>query len=583
MKKEFIIGVLFLVVWGFWFFGMRGHIGYWGETDFFQCGTEYWSRFVTQPGGWTTYLSNFLRQFYQWTFPGALIQTFTVVLLYLVARRIISGLGITRGRLLLACLPWVLVFILQVKGEIHLDESLKILTFFLLISGYLSLKQPGWRYGIFTLFLPLVLLLLGTEGMMALYLNLVVYEFWQGKQKGRWAMAGIWLLGIIIVPVMWRRWIYPMPAEHVFPLVTSGDYLKYLIYGYMLFLWIAVRISRLVPKDRHFVKMEWALLLAGIVAGTYFAYRPSAERYKRMEQAAAAGEWEKVLELGEAVNPGREEIFLINLALANRGELGEKLFDYPADWGIGGLYMPRENTYAVSVLGSELYYALKIPNEAIHWTFQAAVASPQGMDFRTLKRLVELNILKRDSLLTDKYLTILENTTGYGHWCRKQRLAWADPSAERVLPVDSVDFFIGGRPFVSDMARVLDAGRSKEMVSDYLLCGLLLQKDLSKFSRLIRMIYPSNQSDIPRIYQEAILVAITVGDEHLAAKNYQLDPDIRQKFQEYNDLYRICQKNKLEARQLMKEFRHTWWYYFHFTTPYPMDQQGHAVPIVYSL
>ncbi|MEI3155456.1 MAG: DUF6057 family protein [Odoribacter sp.] len=71
------------------------------------------------------------------------------------------------------------------------------------------------------------------------------------------------------------------------------------------------------------------------------------------------------------------------------------MFEYPV-WGSGCLYLPRDLDYKNSILGAELYYRLKVPNEAIYCTFQASVISPLGMDFRVLKRLIDLNIQKRD-------------------------------------------------------------------------------------------------------------------------------------------------------------------------------------------
>lgn len=41
-------------------------------------------------------------------------------------------------------------------------------------------------------------------------------------------------------------------------------------------------------------------------------------------------------------------------------------------------------------------------------------------------------------------------------------------------------FLSGGRPFLSDMARLIDAGRSKKLALDYVLCGLLLNKRLTE-------------------------------------------------------------------------------------------------------
>ncbi len=584
MKKEHIIGLGFLVVLGCWWIGLWGHIGYWGETDFFQRGLVYWSAFATQPGGWTDYAANFLLQFYRWSGVGALVQTVTVMLIYGLCRGIVLSLQIRRGGLFLSHIPWVLVFIMQVKSQMMLSESLKVILFLVLILLYLRLKHRGWRYGLFTLISPVALLMLGDTGLFALYVNLAVFEVWKEKNKGRWGVMLWWVALALLIPWIWHKWAWTGPAGSFFSLQSAEGWLRIGVYGYLLMVWLGDQIGSLLFKGKKRAGWELALAMAGAFIAFGSVYNWKAERFFRMELATAAENWDEVLTYGARIDkPERKEMFLINLALANQGKLGEKLLEYPSEWGIGGLYLPRDMSYEISMLGSHLYTALKIPNEAIHWTFQAAVASPQGMDFRTLKRLIESNRLKRDSLLTEKYLAVLENAVGFGAWCREQRRLWDDGSAERWLPEDKMDFFIGGRPFLSDLARILDAGKSKEMVSEYLLCGLLLDKELGKFSRLMRIVYPTNEVQLPQIYQEAILVAIEVGDRQLAAKNYPIDPEVRQRFREYSSLYQICKSQKLEAPQMMKEYKNTWWYYFHFITPKPMDQQGHVMPFVYSL
>lgn len=584
MKKGHIIGLGFLVVLGCWWWSLRGHIGYWGETDFFQRGSVYWSAFATQPGGWTDYAANFLLQFYRWSGVGALLQTATVMLIYGFCRKIVLSLKIRRGGLFLSHIPWVLVFMMQVKSQMMLSESLKMVLFFGFILLYFRLKHRGWHCGLFTLIAPAALLLLGDTVFFALYVNLALLEGWREKNKGRWGVMLWWAVSAVLVPWIWHRWVWTGPAEASVSLQSADGWPRILMYGYLLILWSGDRICSWLFKGRKRVGLELALAIAGAFIAFGCVYNWKAERFLRMELATVGEKWEDVLKYGAGIDqPERKEIFLVNLALANQGKLGEQLLEYPSEWGIGGLYLPRDMSYEISMLGSHLYTALEIPNEAIHWTFQAAVASPQGMDFRTLKRLIELNRLKRDSLLTEKYLAVLENAVGFGSWCREQRRLWDDTSAERLLPQEKIDFFIGGRPFLSDMARILDAGKSKEIVSEYILCGLLLDKELGKFSQLMRIVYPTNDIRLPQIYQEAVLVAIEVGDRHLAAKNYPIDPQVRQRFREYSSLYQICKSKKLEAPQMMKEYKHTWWYYFHFITPKPMDQQGHVMPFIYSL
>lgn len=585
MKKENWIGVLFLIIWGFWFFLMKGTIGYWGETDFFQCGSHYWNQFQIKPGGWSEYIGHFLLQFYQWTGVGALVQTLIPGAVFMLSRGIGNKLGILKPGLWLSSLPWVVLFGLQVGFRIGLAESLRILFLFLFLWGYLQISSRRWRFMLSIALFPVFFLLLGKEGYSVLYANFAIAEIWKRGKNFCWKMGILWLILVLAVPEIWRRWMYVMPAEKVFRTAVALDYGVWVIYGYMLCMW---GMERLRFTGFSGEKRGWAELLMVVILcgwGMYAFYNRSAEYYFRMDQAAEQGNWEEVLQIaGRIPEPTREEFYLINLALANRGELGERLFEYPV-WGIGCLYLPRETAYRTSVLGGELYYRLKLPNEGLHWTFQASVAAPQGMDFRTLRRLIELNVMKRDTALSDKYLALLENAVGYGAWCKRQRRELRQPVKEMVLPDETHDFFIGGRPFLSDMARLLDAGKSKEMVLDYILCGLLLDKDLGKFCQLMTMFYQADGKRIPSHYQEALLVAMTIDNQAVIQKDYSIDPEINKRFLDYNVLYRTYGKNKQQARKMMKEFRNTWWYYFHFVQPRAVDMKGHLLESlqVYSL
>lgn len=577
MKRENLIWILFAGIWGFWYFLMKGTLTYWGETAFFQYGSLYWSGFANRPGGWTDYLANFLLQLYQWVGTGALVQTLIVAAIFGLCRGINKTIGWVKPGIWVSAIPFTLVFLLQAGQQMTLADSLRVLFLFLFIWGYVQCVSVKWRYVLFTLLFPLFFLMLGKEGVFVLYANFVLYEIVKPGNRYRWGIMVLWAGLVLIVPVIWRNWIAIMPGQDLFVARGRQGYGWWVIYGYLVCLWGIgkIKLGGWRGKSRIAAEMAIVVLVCGI--GAYRFSHSLAEDRFRMEQAAEAGRWEEVLRLGRKMpEPTREDLYLLTLALANRGELGEHLFDYPV-WGIGCLYLPKELHYRTSVLGGELYYRLKIPNEALHWTFQAAVAAPQGMDFRTLKRLIELNVMKRDTLLADKYLSILENTMGYEAWCKEKRTELREPAAQAVLPDGAQDFFIGGRPFLSDMARVLDAGKSREMVLDYLLCGLLLNKDLGKFCQLFTGFYETGGKRIPKVYQEALLVAMTIDNQAVIQKDYLVDPEVNKKFLDYSALYRTYGKNKQQAQTLMKEFKNTWWYYFHFAEPRTMDLQGHML------
>lgn len=376
--------------------------------------------------------------------------------------------------------------------------------------------------------------------------------------------------------------MWVMPEGTLFPWVTfleeEREWAWWLIYGYGMWLWlISFWFNRQPFRNRKCIRVLNAVALVLIIVGFYVTSRQKeTEYFYRMDQAVEAGDWGKVLGIaGQLDRFNREELYFISLALAMQGELGERLFEYPV-WGSGCLYLPRDLNYKNSILGGELYYRLKVPNEAIHWTFQASVAAPLGMDFRALKRLIDLNIQKRDFPVAQKYLSLLEKANCYTSWCRNRRKMLYDPDIDFVESQEKHDFFIGGRPFLSDMARLIDAGRSKKLVLDYVLCGLLLNKDLQKFCQLFVAFYPYQRGErLPAAYEEALLFAQALGWKIVCEKEYVYSQGTSQKYQEYNALFKTCGKDKEQSKKIMEGYRATWWYYLHFVDLQLMDEQGH--------
>lgn len=579
MKKKSYIWLLLPLLWCFWFFGMKGHIGYWEGINFFQNGAGYWSEFAGKPGGWSEYLGNLLAQFYQWTWVGASLITLILWGIFILVRGIVRIAGVKKFGLPISMIPLVMVCILQGNATTVLGDMLKIFFFFLLYWGYFKARLLPYSRMIFTVGYFLAFFFLGGAGAGVLFLAMALSEVIGRSGRQSWYWGGAWLVLAVVFPLLWKQWGYLMLRDDIYRLSGPDTILLWSIYGYGVLLPVISKEKHLKQEKTKiaFDYTEMVLVVLFCLVAVYYACDRNRELYFRMEQAAIKGKWEQVLHIAEQIdNTGREKMVLISLALANRGELGERLFDYPV-WGIGCLYLPRELDYKSGVLGGEMYYRLQIPNEALHWTFQAAVASSQGMDFRTLRRLIDVNLLKRDSLLADKYLAVMENTLGHDSWCRTKRSELQDTQREFVLADNKGDFFIGGRPFLSDMARVLDAGRSKEMALDYILCGLLLNKDLNKFCRLFIAFYPEQGKRIPKAYQEALAVAMTVDNPVLREKGYQIDADILKRFEDYNAFYRTTNKNKLQAPEIMKNFKDTWWYYYHFTKTKIMDEKGHVM------
>lgn len=588
MKKENIALLVFPVIWCFYFFCMQGHIAFWEESGFFMLGSHFWQQFAFRPGGWTEYAGNFLVQFYKWPVAGALLLTVIPFGVYVAVRTIAKRWAIPGNWLWVPFVPVFLILYLQGHSEMILGESLKMVCFWGILCGYLAIRSVKWRLGVLTLAFPVLFLILSTGVCIFLYLTCWLYEFWRGKGRMLWGAGILWLLLLWIYPNIWRREMYFLSVEFLyaitgFPLERALSWAIGGVYGYgILLLGIALMAKKMHRSFRKW--LFWTeLALVFVVVGFTF-YRTNLinqEVFYRLDQAVQQGKWDQAIQIAEGIQePTREERYLTNLALACNDQLGEKLFDFPV-WGLSCLYLPRDIVYQTSVIGGEFYYRLNIPNEGIHWIFQASVGTPYGMNFRCLKRLIDLNIQKRDRVIADKYLSVLEQSVGYGAWCAGKRAELEKVMADTFNVFANRDFFIGGRPFLSDMARVLDAGKSEHLALNYILCGLLLNKDLGKFCQIFTHFYPYRPGvQIPEVYEQALLVALELQNPRVVEKGYVFSTETMQDYADYMTLYERYKDHPEEAKKMLWRFKNTCWYYFHFVTPRLSDVKGHELPAI---
>ena len=59
--------------------------------------------------------------------------------------------------------------------------------------------------------------------------------------------------------------------------------------------------------------------------------------------------------------------------------------------------------------------------------------------------------------------------------------------------------------------------------------------------------------------------------------SYTISPDRRRAFADYTALLRHAGKSKKDAAEIMKGFKDSWWYYYHFIEPKDMDLKGNLL------
>lgn len=99
---------------------------------------------------------------------------------------------------------------------------------------------------------------------------------------------------------------------------------------------------------------------------------------------------------------------------------------------------------------------------------------------------------------------------------------------------------------------------------DYLLCYLLLNKDLKQFCENYDRFYLSLNRKAPKVYAEALLIQLVAsGASQEEAMKYNMDAKTIKQFAEYTNEY---DKSSGDINALSKKFAQTYWFYYHFAT-----------------
>lgn len=555
----------------FWYLRYPGHLLLIEERSYFDGSGEFFLPFLTRPGGLSAYLGAFVSQFYRWQVVGALLQSLFMLLIWFEIRSF--GLQIRKNGLPVISTTIVLLLgILQTSTQWQLTDTFQMLFFVTALRAafYVNRTRASRWYGLFLmplwilLFPPIILLLF----LFALYGI-------RRMQGGDSALVHA-VLSIVLALILLRGcqlFLFPFPNSNYVAVMSEGgtnNILKFLLPVYLVFP-IATFVRSYLPERNLSLRLNLILfvLLPLITFTTWRTYfdESAVEDCLRMGQAANKGEWNEILRLASN-HPvqSQEMLFFTNLACANQGILPEKLFDNPQN-NSQAFKLDDKAQPIRMVWAAELYKSLGVYNAAMQMYYEANTGAPQGVNFRNLRALISLYIRKGEFVLARKYIKILSRSTLHDSWVktkiqeiRKLEAAW---DSEFENQNSKGDFFFGARPFLSDLARLLDRDGNNTVARDYLLCTLLLNKDLDRFFSVLEMI-GWKQQQMPRVYEEAVLMAIQMGNQRVMSRNYPIRPQTRNHFNEFLKMKMVSQNQGIASKQLFDRFKNTLWYHCQF-------------------
>ena len=437
------------------------------DDSFFLFTADYFhSKLALQPV-LTTWLTSLLLQFFRWPIVAGMIQG---ILSWLTA--ICLRLSLKDGWVgYLSLVPSLCLFLVW---PFSLSLQLQVLAMAGCLLVYCHLPRWWSRLAWAVLLLPLGYAMLNMPLLLALFLVLALAE-WLKFSNGRVRAVVVALFALVslILPPIYSQQVVFIPFAERYSHVTEGT------------------PQPLWEKELH-----------------------QQDVYCQVLRAVEEERWADVRTIIRSNRQGRVKLMRNYLLLAESalGTLPDNLFTYTVNDPEDMLYRHIRDRYACQF--NRLFYRnLGLWDECFHQAQEYFLLQPDACCFSSLTQMVDYSIREGEYAVAEKYLAILSHAPFYSSFVREQRERIVRQKAEKTIerPLRA-DNFVGGYPFNSEMVRLVEFTDGERLrIFDYLLCGLLLQKNLPHFEAIFRGFPYRQHSPLPEPYAQALHLIQTNG------------------------------------------------------------------------
>lgn len=541
-----------VVVFLFWEFRYPFALTYQEQLQLFLFDADYFCERMAEPGGLARYVAEFLVQFYNATFYGALI----LAVLYMLVQRLTWRLMRCEGYYVLSFIPALVLWFTMGDESVMLTYVVALVMAMACLLGLRLLERTNLlaKVVILLIAVPVLYWLIGPLVMLVVV-----------------CLSPVWLAGLgtlyVVALVLASAWMLPYPLARLavgigyyrFP--GSISYFLLLIPALIALMYYGCRH---LPKPKQKVKYALALSLAVLLfVPQYYGFE--AKKYELIEYdyLVRIKDWNGIITKAEKQTPDKPmSVSATNLALAMNNQLGERALDF-YQRGSEGLLPPFERNFATTQLTGEIYFYLGLVNTAQRLAFEAMEAIPNyNKSGRVLKRLVETNIINGQYKVAEKYIKILEKTIFYRRWAERMRAMLGDEKAINAHPLYGTlrqyrlqeDFLFSDTELDKICGQLFMHNHQNQMAAQYLLMMPLLDRDVPRFMQYAQYVQSQIQYN-PRSCQETIAFAFM--QQRQQPPQGLVSPLVLQRL---NDFSRIYSAGGQHAPGL-EQFRNTAWYY----------------------
>lgn len=512
-----VILVFDVICFCFFQFQYPYHFFFKGQNQLFLMSWSYVDTLFTKPAWVSCLVGEFLTQFYYYDVVGAAILTVSLTILFWLAYQALSCLNLNKWIVLAVAMAVVVR-----EASCHFYYVYTLSSTFTLIGGLL---------------------------MFLTFYKLMRYRW-------LWALIAV-LFGTLLCYWMFGYGVWP------FLLLSAVAVWKVTVP-------VTVAFACLLPFTRSYYNLTTTDLCQ--YPGVESMHAPDFDRETdlHMMHSYETGDWDDVIETAQTdrvLNAYRGGVtsvmslsqsemvsstvrrFFYNLVQAQNGKLPDVLLEYTPNY-LGTFTSMIGTTIPMLMFMNlhELYYAIGDISRAERGAFMSCVSVPGNRNAYTIKRLAECALVRNDQKAIDKYLGLLRQTIPYRDWAEK---AQTDKRYRlKAQYINRQDTISPSEDSYNILTQLLKSNPQNEVALDYLLCSLLIKKDLDNF-KLNYDMYCSERSRNRKLYQEALCIwLVQNGTSEEEWQKYIRDEKILNRLEEY------------KVEKASPRFADTYWYYF---------------------
>lgn len=556
------------------------HFYYIEQSQLFLFSEAYIRNKLLLPGGFSMLVAEFLVQFFIRPYVGALVTAVLLTGVGVCTAGIVKRIAPVSGLFILYVLPMLALLFMHFDFNYRVQGTVCYLMMMALLCGYMRIRNDLFRLVAGCVLVPVLFWLAGSiavlfAGMVCLFEGLRKTPKWYISLIG---VAEVLLLGVgtVYFSLMGEyRWVFGPDLYYHYTLHP-----KEIIYYSWICLPLVFLVAFFIRNKNSLSGKKWRAgisciaQLAMIAAVLWWGMPKYSDaktlKLKKLDYFARTEQWDKTIEECKGKLTNFLYMCHLNMALANKGELSDKMFNFDQR-GPQGLLVQWNKSENISCMLSDIYFTMGATASSQEMAFEGYVSAMEDGNPRMLKRLVQTNLIYGTYPVAEKYISILEKTYAYRDWAQSQRkylyndeVVESDPilgTRRRMLPDRNSLAMIKG--LAGDLALFLEKGPANSAALQYLGAMYLLAKDLEGFKALVEKYYGTEFLPVlPVHFQEAVIVMSEKEPDYW--KRFNVSETIVSRFTDYKKQVLANRNNSAIAGLLNRSYGNTYWFYFMF-------------------